>query len=174
MALIKTRSRGINLADTFAFTGTVSGAGGGKINQVIEGDVTTHTAVSSTSYVDVGLEATITPSATSSKILVLCNFNNLKVNSTGGGNGQIRVQHDQGGSSFTNLQEYEGVVGYNDNDVNNPSPMYLHSANTTSAIKYKLQIAVLTGISSGTIRLNNRSADGGTIRSSIVLMEVLA
>tara|TARA_R100000654_G_scaffold15690_1_gene33358 strand:- start:266 stop:820 length:555 start_codon:yes stop_codon:yes gene_type:complete len=28
MALIKTRSRGINLADTFAFSGTVSGAGG--------------------------------------------------------------------------------------------------------------------------------------------------
>jgi len=29
MALIKARSRGINLADTFAFSGTVSGAGGG-------------------------------------------------------------------------------------------------------------------------------------------------
>jgi len=28
MALVKSRSRGINLADTFAFTGTVSGAGG--------------------------------------------------------------------------------------------------------------------------------------------------
>jgi len=29
MALIKTRSRGINLADNFAFTGTITGAGGG-------------------------------------------------------------------------------------------------------------------------------------------------
>ena len=29
MTLVKARSRGINLADTFAFTGTVSGAGGG-------------------------------------------------------------------------------------------------------------------------------------------------
>ena len=28
MALIKTRSRGINLADDFAFTGTITGAGG--------------------------------------------------------------------------------------------------------------------------------------------------
>ena len=160
------------------FTGTTTVASAavsaGKIAQVIEGDVTTHTAVSSTSYVDCSLEATITPSATSSKVLVLGNFNNLKVNSTGGGNGQIRIQHDQGGSSFTNLAEYEGVVGYGDNDVNNPSPMYLHSANTTSAIKYKLQIATLTGFSSGTLRLNNRSADGGYIRSSIILMEVLA
>ena len=31
MALIKARSRGINLADTFAFTGTVSGAGANNI-----------------------------------------------------------------------------------------------------------------------------------------------
>ena len=52
--------------------------------------------------------------------------------------------------------------------------MYLHSANTTNAIKYKLQIATLTGFSSGTLRLNNRSSDGGYIRSSIILMEVLA
>ena len=29
MAIIKTRALGINLADTFNFTGTVSGAGGG-------------------------------------------------------------------------------------------------------------------------------------------------
>ena len=28
MTLVKTRSRGINLTDNFAFTGTVSGAGG--------------------------------------------------------------------------------------------------------------------------------------------------
>ena len=35
MPLIKARSRGINLADNFAFTGTVSGAGGGKVGQVI-------------------------------------------------------------------------------------------------------------------------------------------
>ena len=32
MTLVKVRSRGINLADTFAFTGTVSGAGGGESN----------------------------------------------------------------------------------------------------------------------------------------------
>ena len=34
MALTKLQAEGLNLADTFAFTGTVSGAGGGKILQV--------------------------------------------------------------------------------------------------------------------------------------------
>ena len=33
MALSKIQSESINLADTFAFTGTVSGAGGGKVLQ---------------------------------------------------------------------------------------------------------------------------------------------
>jgi hypothetical protein len=182
MALTKLNARSASALDATVLTGnlpaisgaSLTGISAGKIAQVIEGDVTTHTSVTSTSYVDCNLEATITPSAASSKILVLGNFNNLKCNTTSGGNGQIRIQHDQGGSSFTNLAEYEGVVGYNDNDVNNPSPMYLHSANTTNAIKYKLQIATLTGFSSGTLRVNNRSADGGYIRSSIILMEVLA
>ncbi len=35
MSLIKARSRGINLADNFAFTGTITGAGGGKFNQYV-------------------------------------------------------------------------------------------------------------------------------------------
>lgn len=153
---------------------SLTGISAGKIAQVIEGDVTTHTTVSSTSYVDVSLEATITPSATSSKVLILVNCNNVKINSSSGGNAQMRIQHDQGGSSFTNVAEYEGILGYNDNDVNNPSPMYLHSPNTTSATKYKVQFAELTGFSSGSFRFNNRSSDGGYIRSSIVLMEVLA
>ena len=146
----------------------------GKIAQIVEDSETGHSTINSTTYADVSLQATITPSASSSKVLVMANLNNIKINSSSGGNVQMRIQHDQGGSSFTNLAEYEGVVGYNDNDVNNPSPMYLHSANTTNAIKYKLQIATLTGFSNGTLRLNNRSADGGYIRSSLILMEVLA
>ena len=144
----------------------------GKVLQVIEGDVTTHTTVTSTSYVDVNLEATITPSATSSKVLILVNCNNVKINSSSGGLAQFRIQHDQGGSSFTNVAEYEGVVGYNDNDVNNPSPMYLHSPSQTNATKYKVQVAQLNGFSSGSFRFNNRSSDGGYIRSSIILMEI--
>ena len=40
MTLIKARSRGINLADNFAFTGTVSGAGGG----ITEADMWRYTA----------------------------------------------------------------------------------------------------------------------------------
>ena len=87
MALSKIQSEGINLADTFAFTGTVTGAG--KILQVVthvETGFTTFTnpgtartdllllasnAADSTSHVS----ASITPSATNSKILIqVCVF----------------------------------------------------------------------------------------------------
>ena len=51
MALIKTRSRGINLADTFAFTGTVSGAGGG-ITEVDQWMVTSQFTASGNTVVE--------------------------------------------------------------------------------------------------------------------------
>ena len=157
-------------------SGTLNSArfSGGKIAQIVEDSETGHSTINSTTYADVSLQATITPSASSSKVLVMANLNGIKINSSSGGNVQIRIQHDQGGSSFTNLAEYEEVVAYNDNDVNNFSPMYLHSPSTTNAIIYKVQAAQLTGFSSGTARFNNRNADGGYIRSSLILMEVLA
>jgi len=174
MALIKTRSRGINLADTFAFSGTVSGAGGGKIGQVIEADVTTATTITSTSWVDVNLEVTITPSATSSKVLIIGAINNMKINSSAGGLGRLRLQWDQIGGSFTTIQGYEGILGHNDNDVNNPTPVYLHSPSSTGATKYKIQVAQLNGFSSGSFRFNNTANDGNSIRSSLLAMEILA
>jgi hypothetical protein len=46
-------------------------SGGGKVLQVVQGTSTTSTGITSTSYTDTTLSATITPSATTSKILVL-------------------------------------------------------------------------------------------------------
>ena len=53
--------------------GTGGTGGAGKILQVVSSNLTTQMTSTSTSYVDTGLTATITPSATSSKVLVLCN-----------------------------------------------------------------------------------------------------
>ena len=154
--------------------GSLTGISAGKIAQVIEGDVTTATTITSTSWVDVNLEITITPSATSSKVLIIGACNNMKINSSSGGAGRIRLQWDQIGGSFTTLQGYEGILGYNDNDVNNPTPVYLHSPSSTGATKYKIQVAQLNGFSSGSMRFNNSANDGNSIRSSLLAMEILA
>ena len=60
MTLVKVRSRGINLADDFAFTGSISGAG--KILTVSETICATGQDYTGTSYQNV-FSASITPSA---------------------------------------------------------------------------------------------------------------
>tara|TARA_S200002703_G_C3758490_1_gene233440 strand:+ start:424 stop:912 length:489 start_codon:yes stop_codon:yes gene_type:complete len=70
MALIKIKSESMNLADDYAFTGTVSGAGGGKLLQVVSNTKTSVFSTNAGSFVDTGFDVVITPSSTSSKIWV--------------------------------------------------------------------------------------------------------
>ena len=50
MAQIKLQADGLNLADTFAFSGTVTGAGGGKVLQVVRSALSSTTYTTSSSY----------------------------------------------------------------------------------------------------------------------------
>src|SRR5210317_1213442 len=61
----------LNLADNFAFTGDVSGAG--NLLQVVTEIGNTLSQVATATITRVGVEAVITPTASTSKILVLCN-----------------------------------------------------------------------------------------------------
>ena len=71
MALSKIQAESMNLADTFAFSGTVSGAGGGKVLQVKQSVIPKGTiTTSSASFTSIGHSLAITPSATSSRILI--------------------------------------------------------------------------------------------------------
>ena len=69
MALSKIQAESMNLADTYAFSGTVSGAG--KVLQVKQSVIPKETiTTSSASFTSVGHSLAITPSATSSRILI--------------------------------------------------------------------------------------------------------
>ena len=71
MPISKMQSESVNLADNFAFTGTVTGAGGGKVLQVVQKHLTdTQETTNSQSFQNTSLNHVITPSSTSSKILV--------------------------------------------------------------------------------------------------------
>ena len=69
MPLVKTQAEGINLADTFAFSGTVSGAGGGVILKVVSNTFTTMTTISNTTA-DFGLSCAITPTKANSLLMI--------------------------------------------------------------------------------------------------------
>ena len=177
MALSKIQSESINLADTFAFTGTVSGAG--KIGQVISTNKSDTFSTSATSLTDItGLSASITPSSTSSKILILASipastlaqqrfFVGLKRGSTVIGQGdasgsRVRV------SSGARMESSEAFMDFSIN--------FLDSPNTTSSTTYQV-----TGFVQGssTFYINRTETDSdsntnGRASSTITLMEILA
>ena len=69
---LETTSSGINVTGAITVNGSALSTGGGKILQVIEARKTDTFSSTSSSFVDVtGLSATITPSASTSKILVM-------------------------------------------------------------------------------------------------------
>lgn len=185
MALSKIQSESVNLADDFAFTGTITGAGGGKVLQVVSTDVTAATTIASAStntFIDMtGVSATITPASTSSKIIVMvsCFFGNnlgtahfrlvrgstaIRVGDAGGGS-QIRssVSKRVAGTPYTYYQDTFSISA-----VDSPS--------TTSAVTYKLQ-GVLGASYNANIYLNMSNSDGNfdyTPRgaTNITLMEI--
>ena len=171
--------------DTFTFpagatvvnSGTATGFGGGKINQIVQttkADVYSQTANSWTDITDVTVD--ITPTATDSKILVLASLCTSK--ETGGGNGSFRLVRDStvigAGTAGTSYNGFgmtdQGVDG---NTMSSQNVQIVDSPATTSATTYKCQCNNITTSHSTYI---NRRAGGTTYGgfSSITVMEILA
>jgi len=86
MALTKVQAEGVNLADNFAFSGTVTGAG--KILQIVtSGNISGTFDTSSETYQSMGCNVAITPSSTSSKIMVWANVSGFYMYGGQGGSG---------------------------------------------------------------------------------------
>jgi hypothetical protein len=140
MALIKVQSEGINLADDFTFSGTVAGAGGGKVLQVVQTASTADFSTSSTSFVEVTtLSTSITPSSASNKILVLINFVMENVGNyttsyfTAYRDNTTNLGNENAGYGFARVGVANGIsAGF--------SICYLDSPNTTSSTTYDLYV----------------------------------
>ena len=157
MTLIKTRARGLKLDDDFAFTGTITGAGGGKILQVVSTSVTSAVTSSSTSYADIGgYTLSITPSATSSKILFMCYIQYYVTASVAQNGAATKILRNIGGGSYSNLSAQsaglsnifstvDGSVGGSNSALDAPTITIIDSPNTTSAVNYKMQGAAVWG-----------------------------
>lgn len=148
--------------------------GGGKVLQVVQATTTTQMTSTSTSFADSNLTGTITPSATSSKILVIVS-QHLRVyrgsqfqtgswqlvrNST-----PVLIYSVPAGSQGFMLVEANGASDTSLAIVT--ASTYLDSPSTTSATTYKTQIGVGNTASSGYMR-----AQGDSLQSTIILMEI--
>ena len=160
----------------------MSGSQVGKVLQVVT--VTTDAisfSTTSASNVDItGLVASITPSATSSKILVTA-----VVNCGGSDNNGVGLGLTRGGSRIGDSTETPGssirsvMAGcklQDGNDISTITLNYLDSPSTASAAQYKVQVSCRSDGGAHTFRLN-RSNDHNNqsclvTASSITLMEV--
>jgi hypothetical protein len=153
-----------NINDTSIGNITALPAGvGGKVLQVVYASTTTEKVVSSATFVDSGLSASITPSATSSKVLVIC-----EVASCGKASSNTRVVLKllKGGSDLITFAQEVGESGNtNTNKVGNTGTSYLDSPNTTSATTYKVQMNSGAGTSYG------QTGGSGAV-STMTLMEI--
>ena len=142
--------------------------GFGKIGQVVNFTTSTQLSSGSSSYVDTNLVASITPSATSSKIYVqafsLCAAERASAESSF----QWKLLRDS-----TDIWE-SGSQGYHiyAAGVSNIQPhfgqtlLYIDSPSSTSSLTYKIQAKTNSG---STFKFQYQSAVG-----SLILMEVLA
>lgn len=135
-----------------------------RVLQVVSTVYSTQTATTSTSYVTTGQTATITPSATSSKILVICNFG------VQGATGQnMNITLFRGTVAGTDLAAGAQGMGLFATGANVPvAPLtmaYLDSPSTTSAQAYTAGMKT-TG---GTVYANIAGVTG-----TMTLMEISA
>lgn len=168
-------------ADAVVTNGVVDKAAlpSGSVLQVVQAVKTDTFSTSSTSYVDVtGMTATITPSSTSSKILVLTN---IKVGNTANASfvalsllrgSTVIYGGDASGSRDNAAQSY--FFSPADRDAAPQVSIFLDSPNTTSATTYKIQMKTVTA---HTAYVNRSSTDGDNTQhprtaSSITLMEI--
>ena len=165
MALTKINNNTLSAVTTLPFAT-------GKVLQVVTGTFSTSTTTSSTSFADSGLTADITPSLTSSKILVMIALNGIeRRESTNWLIANVMRASTQIVADFAGRAGYMQKYGYTDSDyhtgVGGAAVTYLDSPSTTSETTYKVQI-----------KANTASASAGicsvSSTSMITLMEISA
>ena len=140
-------------------------AGGGKVLQVIQAQTTTAASSTSTTFANTALTASITPSATTSKVLIMMTVAEC-YKSAGATNNGLKLRMVRGS---TGINQFGSAALYNTQNADNfntISASYLDSPSTTSSTSYTLQIATqASGFQVGAI-------DNPNSVSTIILMEI--
>ena len=171
MALIKLNSRAIpdatvisdDLADGAVTAAKIGSLPAGSVLQVVQSVTNTNYSTTGTTFSDTLLFASITPSSTSSKILVITNQNGFWATSTSTSMAAV-VQLLRNGTDINSTrQQWSANTGQG---ALQGSMVYLDSPSSTSSVTYKTQARVEQ---SDTTIYFNWSGDG---YSSITLMEI--
>jgi hypothetical protein len=162
-------------ADSTTATGLkwAAAAGGGKVLQVVSATYGTETTSTSTTWADTGLSASITPSATSSKILVTVVIPYRLFVLTNVAKAGIRLLR---GSTFIFGDESASAPQSLQSQANGATAIvyggfftasFVDSPSTTSSTTYKAQFAINSTADSQNMLVQSNSND-----STIILQEI--
>jgi hypothetical protein len=140
-----------------------SGMPTGSVIQTVNATYSTQVSSSSSTYSDTGLTAAITPTSSTSKILVIVNQNGIGKDSNNTWQG-VKLQRN--GSDISQITVQAGQTNSTLNLYGaTASTSYLDSPATTSSVTYKTQFASLNNSSVVHCQL-------GSAVSTITLMEI--
>jgi len=147
---------------------------GGKVLQVITATHSTATTSTSTTFADTGLTASITPSAATSKILVLVSQPFKYLRSTTSNFAGIRLMRgatfifgDNGATGSGVVSAFFGDPLTNQSRREMFTMTFLDSPNTTSSTTYKTQLAIENAGNSASATTSESSST-----ASIILLEI--
>lgn len=136
---------------------------GASILQVVSSTYSVETTTSVSSLVATGLQATITPTSNTSKILVIVNQNGVGKNT---GNTSADFYLLRGTSLISKFGYYAGLNGSTtQNWIGSVSTSYVDSPATTSAVTYKTSFSSIFAVAAVYAQVNS------TV-STMVLMEI--
>jgi hypothetical protein len=155
-------------ADSAEATGLkwATAGGGGKVLQVVQATISTDTTVTSTSYTDTGVTVNITPTLSTSKVMVI--VTQLITLGTGGNSDSgLSLNIMRGGTQVYQIDQNQALTVYSNTTATVPVAMnYLDSPATTSATTYKIQ-GKLNATSGRSARFQQNSST-----SNILLLEI--
>jgi len=163
------------------FPSTISGVSAtqqysGRVLQVLQVVDSTATSFTSTTFATMGgMSATITPTSTSSKILIILNLQGQ--NRTAGLGEDLGILRNGSNCYTQNHYSLIAAAVANNPDNNGQGGMapviYLDSPASSSAVTYTFQMRHRTG-NSGTFSVNYALGATGAVYSTITLMEIAA
>ena len=124
----------------------------GSVLQVVQATYSTETTIATTTYTDTGLSCSITPTSSTSKILVMVNQQARQVGGSNPTNAGFKLKLLRSstsivdfGSGSGNTVEITADNGGNVRVASYTAVMYLDSPATTSSTTYKTQASVNSG-----------------------------
>ena len=148
--------------ETVNVSGT-AGTGFGKILQVVQAIQSTEITTSSTSYVTTNCEASITPSSTSNKVLIMIAGSGRQ--NDDGGTAKYTVYKDDTTDLCTSDKGFSEISVTGGTYIKTPYVItFLDSPSTTSSVKYSLYMKNQT---STTCRACHNNTD-----TTVTLMEI--